>query len=435
MFKKLISFDEAKRVVENELRLQPVGSEVVSLKMALGRILSSDVKSAVNVPPYNRSTVDGFAVRAVDTYGAEEHNPVELKLAGTVEIGESPRSSVGKDQALRIATGAPVPKGADAVVMVENTVEKKNEVLVYKATAKSENVMKAGSDVKKGQVVFRKSAHLNSRRIGVLAALGFATIPVLKRPQIGVLSTGAEIVKPGEPLPPGKIYDINAYTLASAISECGGEAVDFGIVKDDDVEGLKKALQEALKVTDAVVTSGGVSVGQKDIVPKVLNSLGSPGVLVHGVAVKPGKPLAVALLHGKPVFSLPGNPTSSLLVFHLLVRPALLRLVGMVNSEMSVLRAKLARRIFSAKGRRTYITVSLSKEKDGEWVASPVGSGQSGAITTMAMAEGYVELKENEPFAEEGKLVRVFLFEGAQRERINPDSFFSPQYRKLPATS
>ena len=434
MFKKLISFDEAKRVVENELRLQPVGSEVVSLKMALGRILSSDVKSAVNVPPFNRSTVDGYAVRAVDTYGAEEHNPVELKLAGAVEIGESPRISLGKDQALRIATGAPVPKGADAVVMVENTVEK-NDVFVYKATAKSENVMKAGSDVKKGQVVFRKRAHLNSRRIGVLAALGFATIPVLKRPQVGVISTGAEIVKPGEPLPPGKIYDINAYTLASAISECGGEAVDFGIVKDDDVEGLKKALQEALKVTDAVVTSGGVSVGQKDIVPKVLNSLGSPGVIVHGVAVKPGKPLAVALLHGKPVFSLPGNPTSSLLMFHLLVRPALLRLVGMVNSEMSVLRARLARRIFSAKGRRTYVTVSLSMGKDGEWVASPVGSGQSGAITTMAMAEGYVELKENEPFAEEGKLVRVFLFEGAQRERINPDSFFSPQCRKLPATS
>ena len=242
-------------------------------------------------------------------------------------------------------------------------------------------------------------------------------------------------MKPGEPLPPGKIYDINAYTLASAISECGGEAVDFGIVKDDDVESLKKALQEALKSTDAVVTSGGVSVGQKDIVPKVLNSLGSPGVIIHGVAVKPGKPLAVALLHGKPVFSLPGNPTSSLLIFHLLVRPALLRLAGIANREMSVLRAKLTRRIFSAKGRRTYITVSLSKEKDSEWIASPVASGQSGAITTMAMAEGYVELKENEPFAEEGKLVKVFLFEGSQKERINPDSFFSPQYRKSPATS
>jgi molybdopterin molybdotransferase len=435
MFKKLISFDEAKRVIETELQLQPVGSEVVSLKKALGRVLSSDVKSPVNVPPFNRSTVDGYAVKAADTHGAEEHHPVALKLRGEVEIGENSDITVGKGQTLRIATGAPVPTGADAAVMIENTVKKKNEVFVYKAMAKNENVMKAGSDIKKGQVVFRERVQLNSRRVGVIAALGFATIPVLKRPQVGIISTGAEIVKPGEPLPPGKIYDINAYTLASAISESGGDAVDFGIVRDDDAEALEKTLKKALTATDAVVTSGGVSVGQKDIVPKVLDSLGSPGVIIHGVAVKPGKPLAVALLHGKPVFSLPGNPTSSLLMFNLLVRPALLRLAGRASSGLRVVRATLARRIFSAKGRRTYVTVSLSKGKDGEWIASPVASGQSGAITTMAMAEGYVELMENEPFIEEGQLVRVSLFEDAQKKGFNSDSRVSQQYRKSRATS
>jgi molybdenum cofactor synthesis domain-containing protein len=415
MFKKLISFDEAKQMIDNELQLEPVGSEVVPLGSALGRVLSSDVESLVDVPPFNRATVDGFAVKAADTFGAEEHSPVALKLQGVVEIGEKPHLSVSKDEALRIATGAPVPDGADAIVMVENTAEKKKEVQVYRAVAKNENVMKAGSDIRKGQVIFREQTRLNSRQVGVLAALGFAMIPVLKRPRIGIISTGAEIVKPGEHLLPGKIYDINAYTLASAIAESGGRAVDFGIVRDDDDEALKKVLRKALTATDAVVTSGGVSVGPKDVVPKVLDSLGKPGVIIHGVAVKPGKPLAVALLEGKPVFALPGNPTSSLLIFHLLVHPVLLQLAGRESGGLCVVNAKLSRRVFSAKGRRTYVTVSLSKGKDGELVASPVASGQSGAITTMAMAEGYVELPENVPFIEEGQSVRVILFENVKK--------------------
>jgi molybdenum cofactor synthesis domain-containing protein len=415
MFKRLISFDEAKQIIDDELQLEPVGSEVVPLGLALGRVLSSEVESPVDVPPFDRATVDGFAVKSADTFGAEEHNPVGLKLKGVVEIGERPRLSVSKDEALMIATGAPVPDGADAVVMVENTAEKKSEVQVYRAVAMGENVMKAGSDIKKGQVVFNERTRLNSRQVGVLAALGFATIAVLKRPRIGIISTGAEIVKPGERLPPGKIYDINAYTLASAIVESGGEAVDFGIVRDDDVEALEKVLLKAPAATDTVLTSGGVSVGPKDVVPKVLDSLRKPGVIIHGVAVKPGKPLAVALVEGKPVFSLPGNPTSSLLMFHLLVRPVLLRLAGRESGRVRVVRAKLARRVFSAKGRRTYVTVSLSKGKDGERVASPVAAGQSGAITTMAMAEGYVELPENVPFVEEGQSVRVVLFEDAEK--------------------
>ncbi|UCD96808.1 MAG: molybdopterin molybdenumtransferase MoeA [Candidatus Bathyarchaeota archaeon] len=414
MFKKLISFDEAKQIID-ELQLESVGSEVVPLGSASGRVLSSDVESPVDVPPFDRATVDGFTVRAADTYGAEEHDPVVLMLKGAVEIGEQPRCSVGKDETWRIATGAPIPDGADAVVMVENTTEKKSEVQVYRAVVKGENVMKAGSDIKKEQVVFGDRTLLNSRRVGVLAALGFAMIPVLKHPRIGLISTGAEIVKPGERLPPGKIYDINAYTLASAITESGGEAVDFGIVRDDDIEALKKVLQEALTATDVVVTSGGVSVGPKDVVPKILDSLGKPGVIIHGVAVKPGKPLAVAVVQGKPVFALPGNPTSSLLIFHLLVRPVLLWLAGRKSGKLRVTNAKLSRRVFSAKGRRTYVTVSLSKGKDGEWAALPVASGQSGAITTMAMAEGYVELPENAPFTEEGQLMRVVLFEDAER--------------------
>ena len=377
---------------------------------AVERVLAEDVVSLINVPPFHRSTVDGYAVRAEDTFGAEEDDPVVLKLMGCVNVDEISSLAVGKGSTVEIVTGAPLPTKTDAVVMMENTAQKDGKIFVYKPVAKGENIMTMGSDIHKDEAVLKRGNSLSSLEIGVLAALGYTQVKVFKQPKVAIVSTGAEIIEPGIPLPPGKIYDINTYTLTAAILESSGEPISFGIVQDDDLTLLKETLKKAIDVANVVITSGGVSVGPKDVIPKITDELGKPGLVVHGVAVKPGKPVAVAIVDDKPVFSLPGNPTSSLLMFHLLVRPILFRMAGKKEKPFATVKAVIMEKLFSARGRRTFITVTLSRDKEGRWLASPVPTGQSGAITTLAKADGYVELKETQQFIEAGKEVTVFLF-------------------------
>jgi putative molybdopterin biosynthesis protein len=410
MFRKLVSLDEAKKRIADVFSPKPLGIEKVSLLKAVRRVLAEDVVSPIDVPPFHRSTVDGYAVKAEDTFGAEEDNPVMLKLVGCVDVGEFSSLTIENGDAVEIVTGAPLPTGVDAVVMVEHTTEKDGKIFVYKPVAKNENIMVMGSDIRKNETVLKRGNILSSRELGVLAALGFNQVKVFKQPKVAVVSTGAEIVEPGKTLPLGKIYDINTYTLTAAVLESGGEPVDFGIVKDDDVESLRMIVRKAVDVADVVVTSGGVSVGPKDVVPRIINELGKPGLVVHGVAVKPGKPVAVAVVDNKPIFSLPGNPTSSLLMFHLLVRPVLFKMVGKKEKFHNIVKAITTAKLFSARGRRTFITVTLSRDNRSRWLASPVPTGQSGAITTLAKADGYVELKETQQFIDAGKEVTVSLF-------------------------
>jgi putative molybdopterin biosynthesis protein len=233
-------------------------------------------------------------------------------------------------------------------------------------------------------------------------------ITVYKRPRVAIISTGAEIIEPGKPLPTGKIYDINAYALGAAVLECGGEPLSLGIVEDENYK-IREALKKALSTADLVITSGGVSVGPTDIIPKVLNTLGKPGVIVYGMAIKPGKPATIAVIKGRPVFSLPGNPASALLVFHLFVRPVLLGMTGRQTEEPETLRAIAATRMFAARGRRTFVTVRLTKDKTGKFVASPVPLGLSGAITTLSKADGFIEIREDQQFIDEGEEVIVHL--------------------------
>ena len=410
MFRKLLSLEDAEKRIAESISVKPLGVEEVSLQEALGRVLAENIVSPIDVPPFNRSTVDGYAVKAEDTFGAEENRPVTLKLAGSVAVGKLPSLTVNKGVALEIVTGAPFPRGADAVVMVENTSEKQGRLTVHRAVVKGENVMERGSDVRIKEHVLEGGAVLSSKELGVLAALGFTKVNVFRRPKVAIVSTGAEIVEPGKPLPPGKIYDINTHTLTAAATECGCEPVGLGVVQDDDSTLLEKTLKKALKAADVVVTSGGVSVGPKDVVPKILSELGKPGVLVHGVAVKPGKPFAFAVVGGKPIFSLPGHPTSSLLMFQLLVRPTLLKMAGREVTPPATVKATNVHKLFSARGRRTFITVTLHRDKAGRWRASQVSGGESGAITTLAKADGYVELKETQQFVEAGSEITVFLF-------------------------
>ncbi|MEM2117961.1 MAG: molybdopterin-binding protein [Candidatus Bathyarchaeia archaeon] len=409
MFRKLLTLDEARRTILKYFRPKPLGVEEIQLLEAYNRVLAENVIADLDIPPFDRSTVDGYAVKAEDTFCAEENKPVRLKVSGVVNVGEPPKIAVVSGEAVEIVTGAPMPNGADAVVMVEHTERKNGEVWIYNAVVKDENVMKAGADIREGETVLKNGQLLGSREIGVLAAIGKTKARVYKIPRVAVLSTGAEITEPGKVLSFGKIYDINAYSLSTAVLESGGKPVYLGVFPDDKNE-IQKALKHALVSADMVVTSGGVSVGPKDVMPQTLNSLGKPGVIVCGIATKPGKPTTVALVDGKLVFSLPGHPTSALLIFHLLVRFIIQQLAGRKAEELSTVKALAATRMFPAKGRRTFVMVKLKRDKSKRLLAEPVPSGLSGAITTLAKADGFVEIAGNQQFvdADEEVLVRLF---------------------------
>ena len=415
MFRKLLSFDEAKQLLEQTFTPEPVGTEQVSISNAHDRVLAQDIVSSMNIPSFSRSTVDGYAVKAADTFGAEEDKPVSLRFCGHVAIGESPTVVVEKGLAAEIVTGAPLPEGADAVVMVEQTSHQGDKVTVRRPVAGGENVMAAGSDIREGETVLKQGRVLGSREIGVLAAVGLTEVTVYSRPKVAVLSTGAEVVAPGEALPAGKIYDINAHTLSAAVLECGGEPINLGIVPDKK-DRLTEALKRALSSADAVITSGGVSVGPKDFTPQVVDALGKPGVIMSGVAVKPGKPLTIAIVDGKPVFSLPGNPTSSLFMFNVFVRSVLVRLAARTEDTLPTVKAVATQKMFPARGRRTFVMVNLSYDKTGTLLVSPVPTGLSGAITTLAKANGYIEISEKQQFIDAGTEIDVTLFSKLKKQ-------------------
>jgi len=412
MFRQLMTFDAARRLIDEMIKPES-SSEEVSLLEAYNHVLQENVVSTFDIPPFNRSTVDGYAVRASDTFSAEENQPAILKLRGIINVGEIPKMKIEKGEAANIVTGAPIPEGADSVVMVENTETENGKLLrVYRAVTKDQNIMKKGTDIRKDEKVLKTGRILGASEIGVLAALGIAKIRVLKTPIVAVLSTGGEISEPGKKLPAGKIFDINAYSLSTGVLESGGKPVNLGVVPDDRTE-LRNALEHALAIADVVLTSGGVSVGPKDLAPQIVDSLGKPGVLISGIAVKPGKPTTIGLIGKKPVFSLPGHPTSALLMFHLLVRPVIQQMAGKSPIEAKVVRALAAARMFSAKGRRTFVMVNLKRNEANNIIANPVETGASGAITTLAKADGFVEIPENQQFIDMNEEISVTLLKNS----------------------
>jgi molybdenum cofactor synthesis domain-containing protein len=409
-----MSFEEAQRTIQTQFKPIFVGDEETVLLESYNRVLSQNVVSSLDIPPFNRSTVDGYAVRAEDTAGADENQPVTLKVTGAINIGEQPKLSLASGEAVEIVTGAPIPEGANAAVMIEDTEREESDLHVFTPVNVSENVMKKGSDIKQGSIVLKKGQVLGSSEIGALAALGLTSVKVLRIPIIAVLSTGGEVTDPGKPLPPGKIYDINAYSISTAVIESGGKPVYLGSVSDDKAT-LTKALKTAVASADMVVTSGGVSVGPKDYTAQIVDSLGKPGIIVYGIAVKPGKPTTVGFIGEKPVFCLPGHPTSALLIFYLMAKPLIQQLAGKPVTGMKNIRALAGARMFSAKGRRTFVMVKLEFDKDCRLIAEPVETGASGAITTLAKADGFVEIGENEQFVDANQEVSVALFRSVTR--------------------
>ncbi len=410
MFRKLMTLEEAIQAINQHFKPTPLGDEDVALLEAYNRVLKENIVSKLDIPPFNRSTVDGYAVNAKDTFGADENQPIALKITGAVNVGEYSTFSLGKGEAFEIVTGAPLPEGADSVVMVEDA-ERENDLLqVYVAVSQNENVMKKGADIKAGEIVLNSGQVLGASEIGVLAALGLTKARAFKPPIVAVISTGGEITELGKDLPLGKIYDINGFSLSTAVIECGGKPVYFGVVPDDKAA-LTRALSTALASADLVITSGGVSVGPKDFTPQIVDSLGKPGLIVYGISIKPGKPTSVAFIGDKPIFSLPGHPAAALLDFFLLVKPIIQRLSGRTPSEMRVIKAFAGARMFSAKGRRTFVMVQLVLDPETcRLIAEPVESGASGAITTLAKADGFVEVPEDQQFIDSDEEVNVKLF-------------------------
>ena len=409
MFRKLVSLEQAKRIIDENFVPITIGDEDVALFEAYNRVLKDNIISSLEVPSFNRSTVDGYAVRAKDTFEADENQPVTLNISGTVFAGEQPKMALGENEAVEIVTGAPLPKNADAVVMVEDVERLDNQLQVYTAMTPYLNVMQKGSDIKCGKTVLHTGQVLGASEIGVLAALGLTTIRCFKPPMVAVLSIGDEIVTPGELLTEGKTFDINAYSLCTAIIECGAKPVFFGVIPDEKAA-LSKTLVTALSSADIVITSGGVSIGSHDYTSQIVDSLGKPGVVFSGLAVKPGKPSTVAFVQNKPVFSLPGNPAAALLMFYILARPIIQRLCYRTPSEMRSIRAFAGAKLFSEKGRRTFIMVKLVLDiEKGRLIAEPI-FGTSGAITLLSEADGFIEVAENQQYISKDEEVLVKLF-------------------------
>ncbi len=400
-FKERMSVDLALRLFL-EVELKKVDSEYVSVFDACGRIISEDIIAKIDVPHFDRSAVDGYAVRAEDTFGASLTNPVILKLAGEVEIGEKP-CELKQGEAVKVSTGSALPKGANAVVMLEYAREFDENVEVYKPVTPWENVSKKGEDVKAGEVVLKKGEVLQPQDIGIISALGYSKVKVLKRVKVAVIATGNELVEVGEKPEVGKVVNSNSPMLCCAIKEFGCEPLYLGIARDDFGELLEK-IRKAVEVADIVTITGGTSVGKKDIVPEVVKKLGR--LIVHGVAMKPGMPTGLGVIEGKPILLLPGFPVATLISFYTFFPEILARITGIkiVAKKWSVVRAKLKRRIPSQPGVRTFARVLLK-----EGLAEPIRTSGSGILTSMIRANGMVVVPEDKEGFEEGESVEVIL--------------------------
>lgn len=448
-FLDLISPQDFHKLVSDHFKVElgEAKVETVGLTECLGRVVAEDVTSPVDLPGFDRSTVDGYAVRAADTAGVSESLPGYLEVIGEVRMGEEAKVEIRPGQCVSIATGGMLPKGADAVIMVEHTDVLPDGTLEFTSSvAPAENVIRRGEDIRKGEVLFRRGHVLRPQDIGALAGLGITRVKVFARPRVALISTGDELVPPDVEPEIGKVRDINTYSIGALIESLGCEARRVGIV-EDDFSALATAIRENLDC-DMILISGGSSKGTRDLTVSVLNSLGKPGVLVHGVAIKPGKPTIFALIGSLPVFGLPGHPASALTVFSVLVRPLILRMKGEADAvrpaqESRRVKAVLSRNLASDKGREEYVPVRLrrispeNRNPESEVQAAraehlsagllsavhaPAGQpsgiryaadpvlGKSGLITPLAMADGVIKIDINREGLPQGTVVDVELF-------------------------
>lgn len=410
-FLDVIDRDEAERRFHAALRLSPTGIEELPIGAALGRILATNIVARIDVPSFDRSNLDGFAVRAEDTYGATETRPLRLRLTEeTIATAVIPEHTVGPQEATPIATGGMLPRGADAIMMVEHTEIDNDHVIIHRSVTQGQGISFAGTDIGAGETVLHRGDPLASRETGVLAAIGQSSVPVYRRPRVAIISTGDEIIEPGQTMRPGLVYDSNAQILADAVHELGGEPIRMGIVHDDKVQ-LRKIITQALQDTDVVLLSGGTSKGEGDLSYRVVRELKDPGIVAHGVALKPGKPICLAVSDGKPVVILPGFPTSAVFTFHEFVAPVIRQLAGRDIGHNDTILARLAIKTNSEIGRTEYLLVGLVQRDDDPqtpFAAYPMGKG-SGSVTSFSRADGFITIKRQQEILEQNSLVEVQL--------------------------
>ena len=392
-FLEVVSAEEARKRFEQHVDLAPLSGETVTLGDARTRVLAHDVVAPVDAPPFDRSNVDGFALRASDTVGATEGNPKIFSLnPEVIACGHMPALTVMPGTCTAIATGGVIPRGADAVVMIEQTDlidQGSPRIELRRAAAPGQFISFAGSDIARGETLLRRGTRIGAREIGMLAACGLDRIDVVRRPKVAVVSTGDELVEPGKPLKPASVYDSNGAIIAASVAEAGGEALMFGALPDD-AAALEKTVREALAASDMVVLSGGTSKGAGDLSHRVVSQLGKPGILVHGVALKPGKPLCLGVIGDKPIVVLPGFPTSAIFTFHAFAAPVIRARAGLPPESTETIHARVPVRIASELGRKEFVLVSLIEGEHGT-IAFPTGKG-SGAVTSFSQADGFLEI-------------------------------------------
>ncbi len=399
--------EEVFKIIE---QFGPLGDETVPLGKAFGRILSRDIISPEDLPGFHRSSMDGYAVRAKDTFGATESLPAMLEVKGEVNMGQVPTEGVGAGQAVRISTGGMLPVGADGVVMVEYAhVLDENTIEVTRAISPLENVILPDDDFKKGSTVLEKGSRLRPQDLGVMAGIGISQVSVYKRPKVAIISTGDEVVPIEKKPKPGQVRDINTYTLSAFCWQLGAEPLTLGLCKDN-FEELKSRVEKGLREADTVWISGGSSVGARDMTLRVFESFHDVELLVHGISISPGKPTIIARVGSKAAFGLPGHTASAMVVAEVFLTPFLSRLSGKgdfpgpLNSEVE---AELSRNIESPTGREDYIRVRLI-ERDGKRIADPI-FGKSGLISTLVEADGLVRVERNTEGLYEGERVKVLF--------------------------
>ncbi len=419
-FLEVVSAEEAQARFARHVARKPLPGETVALAAALGRVLAHDVAAPIDVPPFDRSNVDGFALRAADSAGASDAAPVRLRLnAEVIVCGHAPTVEVAPGCATTIATGGVLPRGADAVAMVEHTdlvgadlaadagpADAAPSIDLRRSIAPGQFISYAGSDIARGEVVLRRGARIGSREIGMLAACGIATVEVVGKPTVAVLSTGDELVAPGQALKPAEVYDSNGAIIAAAVTEAGGVPIALGAIADDEAA-LERAIRDALACCDLVLLSGGTSKGAGDLSHQVVSRLGPPGILVHGVALKPGKPLCLAVVGRKPLVVLPGFPTSAIFTFHTFVAPVIRALAGLPPEAARTIEAEVPVRIASELGRKEFVLVALVAGEHGP-LAFPIPKG-SGSVTSFSQADGFLEIEALASALDAGARARITL--------------------------
>jgi molybdenum cofactor synthesis domain-containing protein len=400
IFSSLIPVDEALRIAL-DATVSIDRTEILPVDEALGRVLAKDIVAEADVPPFNRSAMDGFAVRAEDTHGASPQNPKILRCRNAIYAGDLPATAVAKGECAKIATGAMIPQGANAVVMVEDTEMVEDVVKIFQAVSPGANISLSGSDIARGTKVVSEGCVLNPGKIGVLTTLGIARVEVYCKPTVAIIPTGTEVAEVGTELKKGQVYDSNSFTLAALVRENGGIPKKIEIA-EDTMEGVESSLDKTLEMnSDLILFSGGSSVGERDLLVDVISKRGK--VLFHGVQIKPGKPLLCGVVDGKIVLGIPGYPTSCLVIGYVFVAP-ILRKIARVRKREHTIKAKMAQPFKKKPGRKQVLTVRIER---GE--AIPVFK-ESGAITSISEADGYIEIPESVDFIEKGEEVEVKLF-------------------------